>query len=485
MDPAPKVKAKAVKKQAIPERLGKYQLSGVVGKGAMGVVYKSFDPDIKRPVALKTIRRELLDEDGAESFSARFRNEAQAAGGLIHPGIVAIYEYGEEDGYAYIAMELVEGHSLREYFEQKVPFAISQVVSIVSQLLEALQYAHERGVWHRDIKPANILIMSDGRIKVTDFGIARIESSTLTQMGAILGTPGFIAPELYLSSAFDCRIDVFAAGVVLYQLLAGVPPYGGTPENVMYKVCYEAPVPPSVAGNQPSLQPYDAIVLRALAKRPDERFPSALQFRDALIKAHVQDVNPAGLDETIVRPGPSEAPIPLPRTRAPATPPVSTATLVDRGWDMDELVRIEKRLARFIGPIARVMVRRGAKEARDIPSLVDWLAARIKAPAERKEFLQGLGLVRSPATTLSSGGTGEQATIIAPPPGTKPRTSRPLTPEDVARAARLLAVHMGPIAQILAKRAAQPGTGREEFAASLGAYLTDDADRARFFAAFG
>jgi len=150
--------------QTIPDRLGKYRLLGVIGKGSMGVLYKTFDPHIKRPVALKTIRRDLLEDDGTENFSARFRHEAQAAGGLAHPGIVAVYEYGEDDTHAYIAMEYVEGRSLRECFEQRVAFSVTQVVEIVSQLLEALQYAHEHGVWHRDIKPANILLLSNGRV---------------------------------------------------------------------------------------------------------------------------------------------------------------------------------------------------------------------------------------------------------------------------------------------------------------------------------
>src|SRR3569832_2556800 len=159
--------------QADPRSLGKYPLLGVIGKGSMGILYRSIDPHIKRPVALKTIRRVLLEQAQTENFSARFRIEAQAAGGLAHPGIVSVYEYGEEDAYAYIAMEYIEGRSLRESFEQKMPFSIGQVVSILSQLLEALQYAHDRGVWHRDIKPANILVMTDGRVKVTVFGFVR------------------------------------------------------------------------------------------------------------------------------------------------------------------------------------------------------------------------------------------------------------------------------------------------------------------------
>src|SRR3569833_1069388 len=290
--------------QAEPRSLGKYPLLGVIGKGSMGILYRSVDPHIKRQVALKTIRRDLLEQAQTENFSARFRVDAQAAGGLAHPGIVSVYEYGEEDAYAYIAMEFIEGRSLRECFEQKMPFSIGQVVGILSQLLEALQYAHDRGVWHRDIKPANILVMTDGRVKVTDFGIARIESSMLTQVGAIMGTPGFIAPEMYLGDTFDCRVVLFAAGVVFFLLLVGFLLFFGTAEKEMFKVCYETPVPPSVAGRLPSLPAFDAVVMKALARRPDDRFTSAAQFRAALLEAQAHIGNAGNTDETIIQPRP-------------------------------------------------------------------------------------------------------------------------------------------------------------------------------------
>ncbi|HEU0204159.1 MAG TPA: serine/threonine-protein kinase, partial [Burkholderiaceae bacterium] len=144
---------------AQPERFGKYPITGVLGKGAMGVVYKALDPVIKRQVAIKTIRKELIEDDTkAESIAARFRHEARAAGALQHPGIVSVYEYGEDNDFAYIAMEYVEGASLREYFARKVPFEEKDIVSLMAQLLEALAHAHERGVWHRDIKPANLIV---------------------------------------------------------------------------------------------------------------------------------------------------------------------------------------------------------------------------------------------------------------------------------------------------------------------------------------
>src|SRR5262249_28028716 len=152
----------------IPSQVGKYPIQELIGKGAMGVVYRGYDPVIKRAVAVKTIRKELIDDDDrAEALSGRFRREAQAAGTLSHPGIVSVYEYGEDENHAYIAMEYVEGNSLREYLTNGTAFDEHDSVSVMAQVLDALQFAHDHAVWHRDIKPANILVMSNGRIKLT------------------------------------------------------------------------------------------------------------------------------------------------------------------------------------------------------------------------------------------------------------------------------------------------------------------------------
>jgi len=497
--------AQSPSRPPVPEHLGKYALLGLVGKGAMGVVYKSFDPHIRRPVALKTIRRDLLEEDDKGNFASRFRHEAQAAGALQHPGIVAVYEYGEDEQYAYIAMEFVEGSSLRQYFDQKVRFSPADTVSVLSQLLDALHYAHDRGVWHRDIKPGNIMIMSNGRIKITDFGIARIESSTLTQVGAILGTPGFIAPELYLGTEFDRRVDVFAAGVVLYQLLVGTAPFTGSPENVMYKVCYEEPVAPSVAARNPALQRYDAVVLRALAKRPEDRYASAGAFRDELMRAHEEAISPAVSEETIIN-NPAIMPLARAAQDAPAgarsvpshaspgsasragTAPASTAGLAAAGWDVTELAHIEQHLARFIGPVAKVMVRRGASESPDGPALLHWLAEHLISPSDRAEFLKFGANARPaavrPAATHPPAGA-DDATQPRGGPVTIQPTRHP-APADLALAARLLAPHLGPIAQVLVKRAAaQADVTRDKFLLSLAGNLPNEQERAKFLAAFG
>jgi len=254
----------------------------------MGILYESIDLQTRRRIALKVLRRELLNAADTAGFLAKFRAEALVAADLNHAGIVSVYDYGEEAGDAYIAMEYVEARSLRDCFDHKVAFSIEASLDIVSQLLEALQYAHEHGVWHRDIKPANILICLSGQIKVADFGIARTQLSTWDTSDEVMGTPGYIAPETYLSDTFDNRADVFAAGAVLYQLFAGVPAFVGTAEQIMLQACYEKPLPPSMASGLPAVRQYDAIVLRALAKQPKERYSSAAEFREALLSSRAQ-----------------------------------------------------------------------------------------------------------------------------------------------------------------------------------------------------
>jgi serine/threonine protein kinase len=271
-----------------PERIGNYALLRQIASGAMGILYESVDLQTRRPIALKVLRRDLLNTLDTEDFLAKFRGEALAAADLHHAGIVSVYGYGEEAGYAYIAMEYVQGRSLRDCFERKVAFSIGESVDIMSQLLEALQYAHEHGVWHRDIKPANVLISRCGQIKVADFGIARTEPLASDVSEDVMGTPGYVAPETYLSDTFDHRVDVFAAGAVLYQLFTGVPAFVGTAEQIMLQACYAKPLPPSMACGLPALRQYDALVLRALAKRPGERYRSAAEFREALLSAHNQ-----------------------------------------------------------------------------------------------------------------------------------------------------------------------------------------------------
>ena len=284
-----------------PERLGKYDIVEVLGKGAMGVVFRGFDPDIDRTVAIKTVRKELIEEeDRAGMALARFKNEARAAGRLSHPGIVAVYDYGESGSVAYIAMEFVQGASLREYFNRGTRFAERDAIAVMAQLLEALQHAHDQGVWHRDIKPANLIIMNNGKVKITDFGIARIDTSTLTQTGVVMGSPGYMAPEQYSDGKVDRRADLFAAGVVMYQLLTGARPFAGSVESIPYKICHVEPPLPSEAEPDRGWERYNAVITRALAKQPEARFQTAGEFRAAILEAYAKPVAATVSEETII-----------------------------------------------------------------------------------------------------------------------------------------------------------------------------------------
>lgn len=316
-----------------PKKLGKYEIRRELGQGAMGIVYEGFDPMIARRVALKTVRRDQLDRVEVEEILARFKREAQAAGRLTHPNIVGIYEYGEEPGpngeatggTAFIAMEFVEGRELRDYFDADERFPMAEIVRIMGQLLDALDYSHKNGVVHRDIKPANIILLKDGTVKVADFGIARLESSNLTQAGSVLGTPSYMSPEQFMGQTVDGRSDLFSAGVILYQFLTGEKPFTGALTTIMHKVLKEEPAAPSELNVQVP-RPLDALMRKALAKRPDERFQSGREFAIALRMAAAGQAVPGDSDATLVNDGEatllneSEKTIAQPRSAAPPAP---------------------------------------------------------------------------------------------------------------------------------------------------------------------
>jgi serine/threonine-protein kinase len=462
-----------------PERLGKYPITGVLGKGAMGTVYRGYDPVIKRPVAIKTIRKELIEEDEkAESMAGRFRKEAQAAGALNHPGIVAIYEYGEDDRYAYIAMECVEGNSLRDYLARAATFDERDTVSIMSQLLDALHYAHGHSIWHRDIKPANIIIMGNGRIKLADFGVARIESSDRTHASVVMGTPGYIAPEHYLGQSTDHRMDIFAAGVLFYVLLAGQAPFRGRPEAIMHDVCYVDPEPPSTLDPLHRWPKYDAIVARAIQKNPADRFANAAEFRAAILAAYARPVSEAISEATIIatraRPVPPESSSPsLQKVSPVGTSVLGTSLTPPTGWDASVLAKVDVELARFVGPVARVLVRRAAREHRDLHSLVAAVSASIETRQDREKFVFAMTGQRSVKPVLVA------ATTATDQPGVQ-TAGPPLTAQDLERATRLLTTYIGPIAKVVTKRAAGEGVSRREFFSRLAESLDSEAQRERF-----
>ena len=265
------------------KRIGRYELEKTLGRGAMGVVYLARDPIIDRLVALKTLRVDL-DADHVDEFRERFVREARAAGRLNHPGIVTVHDVGEdpETGLMYIAMEHVEGRDLKQILATGHIFRPSEAARIAADVAVALDYAHSLGVVHRDVKPANIILTADGTPKITDFGIARLETSNLTVDGQFIGTPNFMSPEQITGKGVDGRSDLFSLGVVLFTLLTGQRPFGGdTMHEVTLRIVQEpSPIPSTVSTEIPAA--FNPIVLKCLEKNPEKRFQTGRELAKVL-----------------------------------------------------------------------------------------------------------------------------------------------------------------------------------------------------------
>ena len=261
--------------------IGKYEIQGELGAGGMGIVYKGWDSAIARAVAIKGVNKASLPDGDAESVIQRFRQEAQAVGRLVHPRIVQIYDYLEDSEAAYIVMELVNGKTLAHHLKKHEKFGLHEVGQIVSQILDGIGYAHMHGVVHRDMKPANILVNSDGRIKINDFGVAHVDSSTMTRVGDVIGTPSYMSPEQFMGVEVDSAADLYAVGVIAYELLTGKRPFAASsPAAVMRQVLNDDPVLPTTLNTQ--LSPLvNTVILKALAKKPTDRYVDAQHFSDA------------------------------------------------------------------------------------------------------------------------------------------------------------------------------------------------------------
>ncbi len=290
---------------AQPKSLGRYEVQGVLGKGAMGLVYDGLDPTLQRRVAIKTILTATLDEATAKHYAMRFMREVRAVARINHPNIVQVYDYGTEQGLAYIVMEYIEGKELKDCLDGGERFSLKQVLAMMRELLDALEFAHEAGVIHRDIKPANVMLDAARHVKLTDFGVARItdpdaDTGEATRAGAMIGTPSYMSPEQIQGQPIDRRTDVFSAGVLFYQLLTGRKPFEGTGWALARKIVQEDPVPPSQLVQIPP--DIDRVVARALAKSLDYRYPTARAFAEALQRV-AEGKPPEDPDQTVPVPG--------------------------------------------------------------------------------------------------------------------------------------------------------------------------------------
>ena len=387
----------------LPQRIGRYDVSAELGRGATSIVYKGVDPANGRIVAIKTLKRNDAcdDVDGeadADAILLRFRHEARTIGRLHHPGVVAVDEFGEDGLHSWIAMEYVEGSNLDEVLLRTPLLGQDRALALMDELLDALGCVHREGICHRDVKPANIMVTTAGRVKLMDFGVARLRDLGLTRVSSIIGTPAFMAPEQFTGGALDHRADLFACGVLLFLLLCGRRPFSGAPAAVMHQILHEDPPLLSEAGGGLVGRAYDDVILRALAKRPDLRFSSAEEMRDALHaaaqraaestrltmeKTVVQDRANASAGETQAPPDSFDERVLIQRTphgharlvdalalyvpeadaNDPQPPPEDTAASVATGGPAlaPEIVSAAQHvLARRLGPVAGVLVKRAA-----------------------------------------------------------------------------------------------------------------------------
>jgi serine/threonine-protein kinase len=266
---------------SMPQTIGRYQVAESVGFGAMGAVYKAFDPLIKRTLAIKTIRLDIPRQSPQyKSFIERFYHEARISGTLSHPNIVTLFDIGEESGLPYLAMEFVDGETISAILEKGTRFKPEKVIGLVSQVASAIDYAHSKGVIHRDIKPSNLILAEGERVKVTDFGIAKLIDAEMTQSGTLLGTPSYMSPEQAMGDKLDGRSDIFSLGVCAFEMLAGEQPFpGNNVTSILYKLVHVEPIQPAnLEMNGLVPQKWHEVFGKVLAKKPDDRYQTATEF---------------------------------------------------------------------------------------------------------------------------------------------------------------------------------------------------------------
>ena len=401
------------------DSLGRYEILEELGRGAMGVVYKARDPLIDRTVAIKTVDLDL-SPDRTEAFERRFYREAKSAGQLNHLNIVTIYDVGRSGGSAYIAMEFLEGKSLREIIDSGVVLPQEQIVEIVAQAADGLGCAHKNHVIHRDIKPANIMLLDSGTVKITDFGIALLSKGSLT-LGSVFGSPKYISPEQVVGQQADARSDIFSLGTVLYELLTGSPAFTASDlDAVLCQVINEMPAAPST--RNPNIAPgFDRITARAMAKHPDDRYPSAQEMAEDL--RNFQDLE------------------------APADVQVSQRTLDRRlRWRDAAKARFGAEAAdRQVGvssPVANAVWRRRNMIVIGVPVALlvvaaAWALAPKYLPKQEQPVLRVAALAPLPAAATNPGDLPLRAAPREASPPSLPVVAVSNTPPSPARAGRL------------------------------------------------
>src|SRR5262245_48572423 len=421
--------------EQVPTSIGRYQITGNLGFGAMGAVYKSFVPLTKRPLAIKTCRLDIpRTSPQYRSFIDRFQHEAQISGTLSHPGIVTLFDLGEENGDPFFAMEFVDGKTIADVIAEGTRFKPEKVIGLVSQIASALDYAHSRGVVHRDVKPANLILYDDDKVKVTDFGIAKLQDADITHSGALLGTPSYMSPEQAMGEKLDGRSDIFSLGVVAFEMLSGQQPFPGpNVTSILYKLVHTDPVEPpglELLGLVP--QKWREVFQKVLAKKPENRYQTASSFVQDLEYCLGSWFTGLGDEETV-------SITPLPDARVDDTVTILPADAKPGGTTEDiETVLIPRvpAPASTVAPPPLPAAAGASALARDAQE-----ETMVLAPGDIEAFAPTPTVTLAPTTTLEPETVilSTEATAIIPPaatqtlPGPGPEARPTVAPAAPAR----------------------------------------------------
>ena len=450
--------------------IGRYRIEALLGTGAMGEVYRAHDPSIDRLVAIKVVRPELVAGSGGEQLLERFRREARAAGRRFHPNIVAIWDFGDDNGMPFLVMELVEGQSLDQVIKSSGPLAQDRSVAIISQVLSALGFAHANGIVHRDIKPSNIMVLPGDQVKVADFGIARIEASEFTIVGDLLGTPAYMGPEQLSGGPIDHRTDLFATGVILFEMLTGVKPFRG--KSITEIISFmETRGPEDIRALNPAVpEAMKHVIGKSVAFDPAQRYADAAAFSKAVADAMSDLPGEPQLRGSAI----SEA-------RAQLTANAAQTTSGGASFSAELLRETERDLATFIGPMASIAVKRAVRNAGDLLGLYDLLGRQIANPKDRAEFL-ARGRQRAAA------GLGRPRPPPAPAKTIEPSSISPAkspNPASIVAIESDLTRYIGPIARILVKRELGKFESLAKLCLVLSTHIPDERERRAFLNAHG
>jgi len=447
-----------------PEQIARYRIEGIIGSGAMGVVYEGFDTQIQRRVAVKLLHHHLRVGDQGAELEQRFLQEARAAARCLHPNIVTIFDFGTENSAPYIVMEYVDGIELKAHLKSDTHIPLPSATDICIQVLDALAHAHEKGIVHRDIKPANIIMLENGAVKVSDFGVARLDTSDLTSTGYMVGTPNYMSPEGLQGLTVDARSDLYSVGVLFYELLTHQRPVreAGLDETLL-----KLNDATHLSGD--NVRSIKSILRQALQPNPDARFQSARDFI-ACLKG-IEDMDLTQATTTLF-------PAPQGYRKPHSTPPrdANASSASASQWNDDILTSLEHSLAKYIGPMAKLLVRKQSRSATSVEELVTSLTSHIPSESERSQFVKALE--RTGISSASISGIGSTPSSPADVPTQIAKEALSETAKQ--KISQLLAFHVGPLAGRIINKAMKTTLEPNALIMQLARQIPEEKERQKF-----